>query len=99
MPRILKRPLARTDLEEIWDFIADHSQERADSFVDRLDESIQTLALNPNLGRQRNELAEGLRSFPVGRYLIYFPLPDGIDIVRVLHGSRDLSPLFGSESE
>jgi toxin ParE1/3/4 len=36
-----------------------------------------------------------LRSHPIGHYLIfYFPLEDGVDIIRVLHGSRDIESLF-----
>jgi plasmid stabilization system protein ParE len=39
MPRILIRPRANIDLAEIWDFIAEDSQARAESFLDRLDQS------------------------------------------------------------
>jgi toxin ParE1/3/4 len=47
------------------------------------------------MGMSRDELTTGLRSQPVGNYLIfYFPLEDGIDIVRVLHGSRDVDAIF-----
>lgn len=46
-------------------------------------------------GRSREELAPGLRSLAFGRYVVfYMPLPDGIDVVRVLHGSRDIDALF-----
>lgn len=46
----------------------------------------------PSIGRLHDELAENLRSFPVGRYVIfYLPLLDGIEIVRVLHSARDLN--------
>ncbi len=42
-----------------------------------------------------NELAPGLRSFPVGRYLIFYLLDSGcLRIVRVLHGARDIDALF-----
>jgi toxin ParE1/3/4 len=42
-----------------------------------------------------NELAPGLRSFPVGRYLIFDLQESGcLRIVRVLHGARDLEALF-----
>ena len=42
---------------------------------------------------------QGMRRFPVtGGFekvlLFYFPLPDGIDLVRVVHGSRDLETLL-----
>lgn len=42
-----------------------------------------------------NELAPGLRSFPVGRYLIFYLLDSGcLRIVRVLHGARAIDALF-----
>ncbi|MGH6839464.1 MAG: type II toxin-antitoxin system RelE/ParE family toxin [Methylocella sp.] len=95
MPRILIRPRAENDLAEIWDFIAEDSQARADSFLDRLDQNFHGLAGAPHLGRARGELSPKLRSFPFGRYVIfYLPLPDGIEIVRVLHGARDLDAIF-----
>jgi toxin ParE1/3/4 len=49
----------------------------------------------PQLGRRREELSPRLRSFPVGRYVIFYrPLENGIEIARVLHGARDFPPLF-----
>jgi toxin ParE1/3/4 len=95
MPVILKRPRAQSDLVEIWDYIADDSEARADAFLDRIDQKFRTLAQRPGLGRARDELAEGLRSFPVGRYVVFYrPLPEGVEIVRVLHGARDLTAAF-----
>lgn len=36
-------------------------------------------------------LSPGIRSLPFGRYVVFFePLPDGIDVVRVLHSSQDI---------
>jgi len=91
MPFIVQRPQAITDLAEIWDFIADDSEGRADTFIDLLDRKIHTLARRPNIGRAREEL----RSFPVGRYIIFYrAISKGIEIVRVLHGARDLETLF-----
>lgn len=95
MPPIVQRPRALADLAEIWDYIADDSEERADAFIDLLDRKIHALARQPSIGRAREELAEGLRSFPVDRYIIFYrPTPKGIEIIRVLHGARDLEPLF-----
>lgn len=68
---------------------------RADAFIDLLHQKFQVLARSPNIGRVRNEITEGLRSFPVGRYVIFYrPAAAGIEIVRVLHGSRDLDAVF-----
>jgi toxin ParE1/3/4 len=56
------------------------------------------LAEQAMLGRRREELAPGLLSFPFGRYVIFYEvIPDGIAIVRVLHGARDPGPLFECE--
>jgi toxin ParE1/3/4 len=95
MPRIVRRPEAARDLDEIWWHIAQDSPDNADRFLDRIQERRAALADFPQIGTSRDELKKGLRSQPVGKYLIfYFPLEDGIDIVRVLHGSRDIDSLF-----
>ena len=97
MPLIVKLPRAKTDLVEIWDYIADDSEARADAFIETVDQKFQALAARPNMGRLRDELAEDLRSFPVGRYVIFYrPLPEGVEIVRVLHGARDLDTILQS---
>lgn len=95
MPRLLKRPEAENDLEEIWWYIAQDSPHNADKFLDSIQERCLALANFPQTGVKRDELKIGLRCQPVSHYLIfYFPLENGIDIVRVLHGSRDLESLL-----
>jgi toxin ParE1/3/4 len=94
--RVTRRPLAEADIFEIWDYIADDSMEAADRWVDQLDEKFQLIATQPMMGRAREELETGLRSFPFGRYVIfYMRLGSGIDVVRVLHGARDIDAVFG----
>ena len=98
MPAVFKRPRAKSDLAEIWGYIADDSEARADAFVEMIDQKFKILAARPEAGRLRNELAESLRSFPVGRYVIFYQsVPEGIEIVRVLHGARDLETIFQSD--
>lgn len=88
---IVLQPRAKADISEIWEFIAEDSDDQADAFIDLIDQNFQLLAQKSGLGRRREELAEGLRSFPVGRYVIfYLPIPGGVQIVRVLHGARDI---------
>jgi len=100
MPVIIKRPRAKSDVVEIWDYIADDSEARADAFLDSLGQKFHTLAQRPAIGRLRDELAEGLRSFPLGRYVIFYrPLPNGVEIVRVLHSARDLNADFFAEDD
>jgi len=98
MPRVTRRPLAEVDILEIWDYIADDNVATADRWVDRLDEQFRVLASQPMMGRARDELAPGLRSFPFGRYVVFYvPLDGGIDVVRVLHGARDVDAVFNPE--
>ena len=55
------------------------------------------LADNPAMGRRRDDLAAGLRSFPDGKYLIIYRAMrgvEGVEIVRIVLGARDLASLF-----
>ncbi|MDD2901121.1 MAG: type II toxin-antitoxin system RelE/ParE family toxin [Syntrophales bacterium] len=95
MPKVVKRPLAETDLEEIWWYIAQDNPDAADRVLDKIEERCRTLAQFPNMGFSRDELHPGLRSLPVGKYLIfYLPIADGIEVVRVLPGMMDIDAFF-----
>ncbi len=86
---------ARTDLDEIWGFIAQDNPQAADRLIEVLVRKFRVLARSPEIGILRSELASSLRSFPVGNYLIFYrPFDQGIEIARVLHGARDLPGLF-----
>lgn len=96
MPRLVILPAARADLIEIGDFIAQDSPERAALFVAEIEERMTQAAERPGSFPFRNELHAGLRSARHGRYLIFFiEVAEEVWIVRVLHGARDLSRLFG----
>jgi toxin ParE1/3/4 len=47
------------------------------------------------MGRKNYELLPNFRSLVYGKYIIfYFPMSDGINVVRVLHGARDMVSIF-----
>lgn len=97
MAHVTRRPQAEADILEIWEYIAEDSVIEADRWIDRLDEKLALWATQPKLGRVRDELAGGLRSLPFGRYVVFYEvLPDGVDVVRVLHGARDIDQMFQS---
>ena len=90
-------PRANSDLLEIWSYISEDSETNADGFIDQLYETIQLLAHQPGSGRRRDELALGMQSFAFGRYVIFYRTVDAvIEIVRVLHGARDIPNLLES---
>ena len=87
--------LARSDLDRIWDYLAQNNPAAADRLVDQIVANCFKLASNPSLGRSRSQYVEGLRSHRVRNYLIfYFPITGGVEIARVLHGARDLPRMF-----
>jgi len=89
---VARTPQAREDLVEIWNFIADDSESAADRVLDRIDGALTMLSENPFGGRDRPELGTGIRSFPVGNYIVYYqPQPHQLLLVRVLSGYLDIS--------
>jgi toxin ParE1/3/4 len=95
MPRVRITPLAERDLEEIWFFIAQDDPTAADRLLDLLEQKYKLLAHNPHMGPARPDIAKELRYHPVGSYLLlYRIISGGIELVRVVHGARDLPSLF-----
>jgi toxin ParE1/3/4 len=101
MARILRREQAILDMMDIWRYVAQYSgPERAGAVIRQLEQKIQTIAEFPHMGRRRDDLVPGLRSVPFTTYVLcYFPLDDGIEVVRVVDGRRDLPAVFAYEDE
>lgn len=86
---------AENDLLDTWLYIAEDQPINADRYLDKLQEKAQKLAVFPDLGRDRPELAEGLKSFPVDRYNLYYTVTETkLILVRVLSGDRDITAIF-----
>lgn len=84
-------PLARSDLDEIWTYIAADSVTAADRMMDRFQELFKMLGRQPLIGEARDDILPGVRSFPAGKYVIYDrPAGTGVQIFRVIHGARDI---------
>jgi len=93
--RFIITPRAGEDYLEIWAYIAQGNIAAADRFIDTLKASHKTLAEFPGIGRLHPELGKDIRLFPVDKYvLIYRELPDRVELLRVLHGARDIPALF-----
>jgi len=103
MPIIQKRDRALLDLEDLAFYISENNPAAARAFLMAAEETLVLLSHQPQMGAGRsynNARLEGMRMFPVsgyGKYLLFYvPLPkdEGIDLVRVLHGSRDMNAVF-----
>src|SRR5260370_3672594 len=82
---------ARTDLDQIWSYVArNSSMQRADRLLASLADCFTMLSRTPQLGRARTDFCAGARSFPSGEYVIYYSKIRGrVVISRVIHGARD----------
>jgi toxin ParE1/3/4 len=87
---------ARTDLDDIFSFIATDSPSAAEAVLTRLRDACLQLADTPKrypvaFARDRSEI----RRRPAGSYNIYFRVQDGgVEIVRIVHSARDATRLF-----
>jgi len=91
-------PRAEDDLDDIWYYVAKESRsiDTANRPIDSITDRFFLLSGHPYLGRARDEdLGAGLRSFPVGEYVIVYSAGDeDVWILRVVHARRDLEALF-----
>lgn len=83
---------AENDLLEAWLYVAEDSLDAADRLVDQIEAEARMLILQPKMGRARDELTAGLRSWPTSMpyTVFYFADAQGIVVARVLHHARDL---------
>jgi len=94
-------PLAARDLKEIWDYLASDSIQAADRVLDAMEKALRGLAKNPGKGHWRENLADRRhRFFMVYSYLIvYRPETKPMQVIRVLHASRDIQALLDLPSD
>lgn len=102
-PHVIRAEGARRDILQEALYLEERSPQASERFLDAVEATIARVADRPGLGAPalyaRPELA-GLRCVPVDgfkRHLVfYFPREGGIEVVRVLHGARDLGVIFGA---
>ncbi len=95
-PRTVKiSASAAEDLKDVWDYVAQYNENSAVKLIKEIKNTFILLRDNPLVGREQNQFLVGLRSFVVKSYFIfYLPSDDGIDVLRVLHSSRDIESIF-----
>ena len=86
---------AKTDLINIWTYIADDDIDAADNVLSEIQSACEMLADSPGLGHSRKDLtSSGVRFWPVRNYLIIHHPSPSLEIVRVLSGFRDIINLL-----
>ena len=99
------RSRAKLDIELIVDYLAARSPSTSLRFIDAIEREFGFLSDFPQAGGIRDlpqSAFPGLRSWPIkgfGKYLIFYrPTDSGVEIVRVLHGSRDVDAELSAEA-
>ena len=94
---ILKRPAARVDLAAHYAYIGERNLKAAHRFRLNAETTLSALARTPGMGEPYetgDARLSGLRCFRVKRFrnylIFYLPLDKGVDVIRVLHASRDI---------
>ena len=101
---VQKRPQAAADLIDIASYIAEDNPDAAERFLDAAEAAFDLLASMPSMGRAvtfQSPATQGIRVWRIQgfeRYLIFYrAVEGGIEIVRVLHGARDIEGLFADD--
>ena len=90
---------ARSDLRAIWSYIARDNLAAADRMLDRFETKFAMAVRQPLIGTVCPELGADLRSVVVGKYMVFYRAVEAdslVEIVRVIHGARDIGHLFGA---
>ncbi len=95
MLKIVRTPAAVRDLEAITDYIAADNLTAALAVYDEIDRLLTRIAEYPEMGEAVDHLSPGLRRLTLGNYLLFYGRADDeIELMRLLHGARDIDQLF-----
>lgn len=101
MSQFVLAPAARSDILNIWNYYAAEFEdvELADRIRDEIFEGIRAAARKPGIGHLRRDLSEEpLRFWRVRKFLIiYRSQTKPIQVVRVLHGARDVQAMLAED--
>ena len=87
--------IANDDLHDIWEVISEVDGNKADEIIDLLFEQCQLLLTTPGMGRARDELRAGVRSWPIKSWVIFYRVvADNVEVIRVLHARQETSNIF-----
>jgi toxin ParE1/3/4 len=104
-PAVYKTPRAERDLLDHYVYIGRRNPAAADRFLRAVEDAFMLLAHNPLMGRAWDSPAPrlaGVRSWTVPQFrnyrIFYRPVPDGIEVLHVLHARRDIQRFLEQEA-
>jgi toxin ParE1/3/4 len=89
-------PLARADLNGIWEYTASQwSNEQADLYIRSLDSAFRQLCISPLIGKRLEVIDPPVRVFPFRSHvIIYMPGETNLNVLRVVHQRSNWAALF-----
>jgi toxin ParE1/3/4 len=95
---VYRTATAERSLDEIWLHVANDNPAAAEQLLRSFAQASHRLADFPELGEARDDLAAGVRQLSVGKYVLFYRRRfDGIELLLVLHGARDVPAAFRQE--
>jgi toxin ParE1/3/4 len=91
MSRFALSPMARADLESIFDFTLEQwATDQAERYARLIDAAIRSMADRPERGASCDAIRAGYRKCAIGSHIVFYRLTaGGIDVVRILHQRMD----------
>jgi len=100
MARYLINQLASQDLNEIADYFVINNVRAGEKFFDEFNLKCQQLVAFPNSGKNYDSIYPGLQGVSLNKHIVFYRvLEDGIEILRVISGRRDLPSVFQEDQE
>jgi len=103
---VVKRPRAKRDLLDHFEYIGRDSLRSAERFLDAAEAAFEQLADMPGLGHRwfsDDIRLAGVRVYSIPRfrkYLIFYrPIEGGIEVLHVFHGARDIKGILDNEAD
>lgn len=100
-PIVRITPRAFEDLKNIGRYtLRQWGRSQRDAYLRGLDARFAWLAQHSAVGRKRDEIAPGYRSYAHGAHIIFYLIRDGgIDVIGVLHQAMDIPHHLGANEE
>ncbi|MGK7926879.1 MAG: type II toxin-antitoxin system RelE/ParE family toxin [Spirulina sp.] len=100
MKRYIITLSASRDLTEITNYFASRNIDKGEELLATFNKKCKQLIKFPQMGRSYEEVRPNLRGLPLNGYIILYQITeDLLEILRVVHGSRDLENLFESDED
>ncbi len=90
---------AQADLKSIARYTQDRWVVRQrNAYLKEMDRVFRSLATNPSMGKECDDIREGYRKFPHGSHVVYYkePSEDELLVVRILHMTMDVDSNIGA---